>query len=184
RGLSQSPLPASSCSNEQPRRRKNQEAEIPPGSIVDLFTQILRQVSRNAQPEESLNMEYLNILKTIKCLDTLAACNYRNLTDLVERAVNVEVAVAVEAKNESKRKGVSGQKGKQIVQFKDSSKLDLSRKRSHDSKSWNGNQGCFYCGEVGHIARHCVAEQAALAEEHPPLALLEDRPPRKRRNRI
>ena len=69
-GHSQSPFPASSYSNEQPRRRGNQEAEIPPGSIVDLFTQILRQVSRNAQPEESLNMEYLNILKTIKCLET------------------------------------------------------------------------------------------------------------------
>ncbi|KAH0893249.1 hypothetical protein HID58_055678, partial [Brassica napus] len=88
----------------------------------------------------------------------LAAGDYGNLTDLVERAVNVEVAVAAEAKNESKRKGVSGQKGKQIVQFKDS--------------------------KVGHIARQCMAEQAALAEEHPPLALLEDRPPRKRRNMI
>ena len=70
----------------------------------------------------------------------LAGGNCENLTDLVERAVNVEVAVAAEAKNESKRKGVSGQKGKQIVQFKDSSQQGLSRKRSHDSKSWNGYQ--------------------------------------------
>ena len=69
-GHSQSPFPASSYSNEQPRRRGNQEAEIPPGSIVDLFTQILRQVSRNAQPEESLNIEYLKILKTMKGLET------------------------------------------------------------------------------------------------------------------
>ena len=114
----------------------------------------------------------------------VAVGNYGSLTDLVERAVNVEVAVAAEAKYESKRKGVSGQKGKHIVHFKDSSQQGLSRKRSHDSKSWDGNQGCFYCGEVGHIARHCVAEKAALAEEHPPLALLEDRPLRKRRNRI
>ncbi|KAH0898855.1 LOW QUALITY PROTEIN: hypothetical protein HID58_048423, partial [Brassica napus] len=102
RGHSQSPLPASSYSNEQQRQRRNQDAEIPPGSVVDL----------------------------------------------------------------------------------DSSQKGISRKRGNDSKSWNGNQGCFYCGEVGHIVRHCVAEQAALAEEHPPLALLEDRPSRKRRNRI
>ncbi|KAH0852756.1 hypothetical protein HID58_093732, partial [Brassica napus] len=98
-GHSQSPLPASSYSNEQPRRRGNQEAEIPLGIL-------------------------------------------------------------------------------------DSSQQGLSRKRSHDSISWDGNQGCFYCGEVGHIARHCMAEKVALAEEHSPLALLEDRPPRKRRNRI
>ncbi|KAF3551107.1 hypothetical protein DY000_02008010 [Brassica cretica] len=70
----------------------------------------------------------------------LAAGNYGNLTDLVERAVNVEVVVAAKAKNESKRKGVSGQKEKQIVQFKDSSQQGLSRKRSHVSKSWKGNQ--------------------------------------------
>lgn len=67
----------------------------------------------------------------------VAVGNYGNLTDLVERAVNVEVAVAAEAKYESKRKGVSGQKGKHIVQFKDSSQQGLSRKRSHDSKSWD-----------------------------------------------
>ncbi|XP_013624632.1 PREDICTED: uncharacterized protein LOC106330757 [Brassica oleracea var. oleracea] len=85
---------------------------------------------------------------------------------------------------ESKRKLISGQKGKQIIEFRDSSQKGISRKRGNDSKSWNGNQGCFYCGEVGHIVRHCVAEQAALAKEHPPLALLEDRPSRKRRNRI
>lgn len=69
-GHSQSPLPASSYSNEQPRRRGNQEAEIPLGILVDLFTQMLRQVSRIAQPEESLNMEYLKILKTMKGLET------------------------------------------------------------------------------------------------------------------
>ncbi|KAF3507316.1 hypothetical protein F2Q69_00007324 [Brassica cretica] len=102
RGHSQSPLPASSCSNEQPRRRKNQEAEIPPGSIVDLFTQILRQVSRNAQPEESLNMEYLNILKTIKCLETykfkggintnvVAGDIYQNdMIDIEDVIINIE----------------------------------------------------------------------------------------------
>ena len=114
----------------------------------------------------------------------LAAGNYGNLTDLVERAINVEVAVAADTKYESKRKLISGQKGKQIIEFRDSSQKGISRKRGNDSKSWNGNQGCFYCGEVGHIVRHCVAEQAALAKEHPPLALLEDRPSRKRRNRI
>ncbi|KAH0852991.1 LOW QUALITY PROTEIN: hypothetical protein HID58_093552, partial [Brassica napus] len=80
-GHSQSPLPASSYSNEQPRRRGNQEAEIPLGILVDL----------------------------------VAVGNYGNLTDLVERAVNVEVAVGAEAKYESKRKGVSGPKGKHIT---------------------------------------------------------------------
>ena len=35
-----------------------------------MFTQILRHVSRNSQPEESLNMEYLKILKTMKGLET------------------------------------------------------------------------------------------------------------------
>ena len=35
-----------------------------------MFTQILRQVLRNSQPEESLNLEYLKILKTMKSLET------------------------------------------------------------------------------------------------------------------
>ncbi|KAH0853872.1 LOW QUALITY PROTEIN: hypothetical protein HID58_092800 [Brassica napus] len=106
-GHSQSPLPASSYSNEQPRRRGNQEAEIPLGILVDLFTQMLRQ-SRGRQLWKSHRLSR----EGRKC----GSCG-----------------VAAEAKYESKRKGVSGQKGKQIVQFKDSSQQGLSRKRSHDS---------------------------------------------------
>lgn len=65
-GHSQSHLQASPHSNEPQRQRENREAEVPLGGVVDLFTQILQKVSRNAQPEESLNLEYLKILKTMK----------------------------------------------------------------------------------------------------------------------
>ncbi|KAH0853576.1 hypothetical protein HID58_093067, partial [Brassica napus] len=125
-GHSQSPLPASSYSNEQPRRRGNQEAEIPLGILVDL----------------------------------VAVGSYGNLTDLVERAVNVEVAVAAEAKYESKRKGVSGQKGKHIVMTPEDQTLEewwlcwfAARKVARVCPYVAGQRGCIKHALYGEVAR-------------------------------
>ncbi|KAH0851704.1 hypothetical protein HID58_091005, partial [Brassica napus] len=119
-GHSQSPLPASSYSNEQPRRRGNQEAEIPLGILVDL----------------------------------VAVGNYGNLTDLVERAVNVEVAVAAEAKYESKRKGVSGQKGKHITFCAFARELVFAaRKVARVCPYVAGQRGCIKHALYGEVAR-------------------------------